>query len=105
VLNNESYEVDYVHITRIEEQTQMPTNISMRAPRTAAQIKRALWLEGRTLKLWAAEHGYAYGTVSAVMSGKIKVMRNYGTGFDIACKLGLVVESENGTLLRAERER
>jgi gp16 family phage-associated protein len=83
----------------------MPTDILVRPPLTAAQIKRQLWLEGRTLKLWAAENGYAYGTVSAVMSGKIKVARNYGVGFDIARKLGLVVEAENGSLIRAERSR
>jgi gp16 family phage-associated protein len=83
----------------------MSIDIPVRPPLTAAQIKRQLWLEGRTLKSWAAENGYAYGTVSAVMSGKIKVVRNYGVGFDIARKLCLIVESENGSLIRAERQR
>jgi gp16 family phage-associated protein len=72
-------------------------------PLTPEQVKRRLWLEGRTLKVWAAEHGYAYSTVSAVMSGKIKVKQRYGIGFEIASKLGLVVETKQGELLRAER--
>jgi gp16 family phage-associated protein len=83
----------------------MSIDIPAQQPLTAAQIKRQLWLEGRTLKSWAAENCYAYGTVSAVMSGKIKVVRNYGVGFDIARKLGLVVETENGNVIRAERQR
>jgi gp16 family phage-associated protein len=83
----------------------MTTFILVRPPLTAAQIKRQLWLEGRTLKTWAAENGYAYSTVSAVMSGKIKVVRNYGVGFDIARKLGLVLETANGEIVRAETAR
>jgi gp16 family phage-associated protein len=83
----------------------MPTDFSVRSPLTAAQIKRQLWIEGRTLKIWASENGYVYGTVSAVMSGKIKVMRNYGVGFDIARKLGLVVETASGEIIRAEAVR
>jgi gp16 family phage-associated protein len=72
-------------------------------PLSPEQIKRRLWFEGRTLKQWAHDEGYAYSTVSAVMSGKIKVKRNYGIGFEIASKLGLVVETKSGELLRAER--
>jgi gp16 family phage-associated protein len=64
-------------------------------PLTPAQVKRQLWLKGRTLKAWASENGYAYSTVSAVMSGKIKLTRNYGTGYDIAVKLGLVVDYDS----------
>jgi gp16 family phage-associated protein len=74
-------------------------------PLTPAQVKRRLWREGRTLKAWAAEHGYAYSTVSAVMSGKIKVARTYGVGYDIAIKLGLIVETGAGEVLRAESRR
>jgi gp16 family phage-associated protein len=70
-------------------------------PLTAAQIKRQLWINHMTLKQWAADNGYSYNTVSAVMSGKIKVSRNYGKGYDIALALGLVVETADGELLRA----
>lgn len=74
-------------------------------PQTAAQIKQRLWREGSSLKDWAARHGYSYSTVSAVMSGKIKVARNYGVGFEIALRLGLVVEDERGGVIHGERSR
>jgi gp16 family phage-associated protein len=77
------------------------TPAAPKPPLSAAQIKRLLWLEGRTLKTWAEENGYAYSTVSAVMSGKIKVLRNYGTGYEIAKKLGLIVEAVDGRIRRA----
>jgi gp16 family phage-associated protein len=76
---------------------------SARRPLSPGQIKRQLWLNGQTLKAWAAVNGYAYSTVSAVMSGKIKLSRDYGIGYDIACKLGLIVETENGIALRASQ--
>jgi gp16 family phage-associated protein len=79
-----------------------PASAAPVPPLSAAQIKRLLWLEGRTLKIWAAENGYAYSTVSAVMSGKIKVLRNYGTGYEIAKKLGLIVEGPNGRVQRVK---
>ncbi len=74
-------------------------------PLTPAQVKRQLWLKGSTLKAWASDNGYAYSTVSAVMSGKIKLTRNYGKGYDIAVKLGLIIdrESDNPTSLEASR--
>jgi gp16 family phage-associated protein len=70
-------------------------------PYTPAQIKRRLWANKTTLKQWAMDNDYAYSTVSAVMSGKIKVTMNYGKGFEIATKLGLVVETVDGELIRA----
>lgn len=79
-----------------------PTPKSVTPPLTPMQLKRKLWAEGSSLKQWAAENGYQYQTVSAVVNGKIKVKRPYGTGFDIATKLGLVVEAANGELLRAK---
>ncbi len=72
-------------------------------PMTAAQIKQKLRHEGTTLKAWAELRGYAYGTVSAVMSGKIKVVRNYGVGFEIARELGLILELADGSVVHAER--
>jgi gp16 family phage-associated protein len=71
-------------------------------PLTPAQIKRQMWANGMTLKRWAADNGYTYSTVSAVMSGKIKVKMNYGKGYEIAIKLGLVVETIDGDLIRAK---
>lgn len=72
------------------------------APLTAMQIKRQMWAQNTTLKEWAAKNGYPYDTVSAVMSGKIKVKRPYGQGFEIAKKLGLVIETADGEILRAK---
>jgi gp16 family phage-associated protein len=99
-----------VHFSGIEGQTQMTATSSSdqsvsqssEAPLTPAQIKRRLWADGSTLKQWAADNGYAYSTVSAVMSGKIKVKMNYGKGYEIAIKLGPVAETANGQLLRAK---
>jgi gp16 family phage-associated protein len=71
-------------------------------PLTPMQLKRKLWAEGSSLKQWAEDNGYKYQTVSSVVNGKIKVKRPYGQGFEIATKLGLVVEAANGELLRAK---
>jgi gp16 family phage-associated protein len=74
-------------------------------PYTPAQIKRRLWANKMTLKRWAADNGYAYSTVSAVMSGKIKVTLTYGSGYEIAIKLGLIVETTDGEIVRAKVAR
>jgi gp16 family phage-associated protein len=84
----------------------MAAAFSGKRPLSPEQIKRQLWLNGSSLKAWAAANGYAYHTVSAVMSGKIKLKRSYGTGYDIALKLGLIVaaESEDNTDIHQERK-
>ncbi|MGL5003331.1 MAG: DNA-binding protein [Casimicrobium sp.] len=73
-------------------------------PLTPAQIKQRLWFRGDTLKSWAQANGYSYGTVSAVMTGRLKVTRNYGVGYDIARKLGLVIETASGRIVHGQRQ-
>jgi gp16 family phage-associated protein len=79
-----------------------PRLLNFMPPYTPAQIKRRLWANKTTLKQWALDNNYAYSTVSAVMSGKIKVTMNYGKGYEIAIRLGLVVETVDGELIRAK---
>lgn len=60
-----------------------------RAPLTGAQVKRAMWAKGTTLKAWAEQHGYAYSLVSNVVRGQNKL--TYGQGREIAIKLGMLI--------------
>ena len=76
--------------------------VSSSKPLTPAQIKRKLWAEGSTVRAWSEANGYSYSTVASVMCGRIKLNRCYGKSFEIATKLGLVVESANGDLIRAQ---
>lgn len=57
---------------------------------TPNEIKHRLRLEGKTLKSFAAEHGFKYRTVSDVVRG----LRhgNYGEGREVRLALGLPVE-------------
>ena len=80
----------------------MTTKTTPREPLTPSQVKRQMWAKNTTLKQWAETHGYPYNTVSAVMTGKIKCKQNYGRGYEIATKLGLIVESADGEITRAK---
>jgi gp16 family phage-associated protein len=57
---------------------------------TPNEIKHRLRQEGKTLKSFAAEHGFKYRTVSDVVRG----LRhgNYGEGREVRIALGLPVE-------------
>ena len=56
---------------------------------TAGEIKHRLHQQGKTLKSFAKEHGFAYRTVSDVVRG---IRRgNYGQGREVRIKLGLPV--------------
>lgn len=57
---------------------------------TPNEVKHRLYSQGKTLKSWAAEHGYSYRTVSDVMRGLRK--GNFGEGRDVRLALGLPVE-------------
>lgn len=76
--------------------------MSTKTPLTPAQVKRQLWAKGTTLRAWSEANGYSYSTVASVMCGRLKIRQNYGQGFEIATKLGLVVETPDGELLRAK---
>jgi len=55
----------------------------------AQPIKQRLQKEGKTLKSWAAEHGFSYRTVCYVVQG---IRRGYfGEGRKVRIALGLPV--------------
>jgi len=56
---------------------------------TANEIKHRLRQQGKTLKSFAAEHGFRYRTVSDVVRGLR--MGNYGEGREVRLALGLPV--------------
>jgi gp16 family phage-associated protein len=56
---------------------------------TPEQVKSRLRSEGKTIKQFAAEHGFKYMEVIRVMNGTIKGHR--GRGHHIAVTLGLKV--------------
>ncbi|MDR1995135.1 DNA-binding protein [Azonexus sp.] len=56
---------------------------------TANQIKHRLRQQGKTLKQFAAEHGFRYRTVSDVVRG-LRI-GNYGEGREVRIALGLPV--------------
>ncbi|MDR2187011.1 MAG: hypothetical protein LBE62_03040 [Azonexus sp.] len=61
----------------------------MTKPTTANQIKHRLRQQGKTLKSFAAEHGFRYRTVSDVVRG-LRI-GNFGEGRDVRIALGLPV--------------
>ncbi|MDR2186882.1 MAG: hypothetical protein LBE62_02385 [Azonexus sp.] len=56
---------------------------------TANQIKHRLRQQGKTLKSFAAEHGFRYRTVSDVVRG-LRI-GNFGEGREVRIALGLPV--------------
>lgn len=62
----------------------------MTAQPTPNEIKHRLRKQGKTLKAFAAEHGFKYRTVSDVVRG----LRhgNYGEGREVRIALGLPVD-------------
>ncbi|MCY1294170.1 phage-associated protein, BcepMu gp16 family [compost metagenome] len=62
----------------------------MIAQPTPNQIKHNLRQQGKTLKSFAAEHGFKYRTVSDVVRGLR--LGNYGEGRDVRIALGLPVD-------------
>lgn len=56
---------------------------------TPEQVKQRLRNEGKTIKQFAADHGFSYVEVLRVMNGTIKGVR--GRGHHIAVTLGLKV--------------
>ena len=56
---------------------------------TPEEVKQRLRNEGKTLKQFAADHGFSYVEVCRVMNGTIKGFR--GRGHLIAVTLGLKV--------------
>ena len=54
---------------------------------TGDAAKRKLREQGKTIKEWAAEHGYPYVLVSRVIRGVQKA--NYGKGDEVAVALGM----------------
>ena len=62
-------------------------NTTNQKPLTAAQVKKNLKSQGKTLKHWALENEFPYDSVSKVLNGVRKA--NYGLGHQIAVKLGL----------------
>lgn len=57
---------------------------------TGAQVKTRLRAQGKTLKSWAAERGFKYSAVSAVVRGLNRA--TWGTGHEIAVALGMKAE-------------
>lgn len=55
--------------------------------KSGIDVKRDLWRQGKTLKQWALENGYAYDLVSRVVRGTHRA--TYGKGYEVAVKLGM----------------
>lgn len=58
------------------------------AARSAAEVKTVLRSNGSSLKKWARDNQYPYGTVSQVMRGINK--GTFGIGYEIKKKLGML---------------
>ncbi len=54
---------------------------------TPDQVKARFRSKGQTVKDWADAHGYRFNDVYRVLNGQSKA--NYGTGHEIAVKLGM----------------